>query len=213
MIIAPLTHKRLMEAGWKQKTDEELVFIWQDEASKPQLSSPIAAELLQRYHIKVYRWCARFIYDQDRALDMTQDVLMSAFENLHSVPKGARFAAWLFVIARNTCLGELRKMKVRQTDNFALEHLADGGNNPEEELFQRLEEEAFLRLLDTELKPEEKKAICLRCFEKMPVDTVTAVLGLEKASGARGLLQNARRKLKRAMTRDGFGKKWNRKGP
>lgn len=200
-----------MEAVWKQKTDEELVVLWQQEASGSSFSRQIATELLQRYQMKVYRWCARFIYDQDRAMDMTQDVLMSAFENLYRVPGEARFAAWLFVITRNTCLGELRKMKVRKSDSFALEHLVDQGNNPEEELMQRLEEKAFLQLLETELKPVEKAALCLRCFEKMPVDTVTAVLGLDGTSGARGVLQSARRKLKRAMARDGQGDDWDRR--
>jgi len=198
-----------MEAVWKQKTDEGLVTSWQKEAAGSPHSRQIATELLQRYQVKVFRWCARFIYDQDRALDMTQDVLMAAFENLHRVPREARFAAWLFVVTRNTCLGELRKMKVRQGQNVPVEHLVDHGNNPEDELLQRLEEEAFLRLLDTELEPVEKQALCLRCFEKMPVDTVTTVLGLEKTSGARGVLQTARRKLKRAMKKNGDDTNWS----
>jgi DNA-directed RNA polymerase specialized sigma24 family protein len=37
----------------------------------------------------------------------------------------------------------------------------------------------------------------------MPVDEITALLGVSGASGARGLLQRARRKLRAAMDRRG----------
>ena len=39
----------------------------------------------------------------------------------------------------------------------------------------------------------------LDSFERMPVDEITKMLKIESASGARGVLQTARRKLKAAM--------------
>jgi hypothetical protein len=42
----------------------------------------------------------------------------------------------------------------------------------------------------------------LRCFERMPVDRITETLCLENASGARGLLQTARRKLRAELERE-----------
>ena len=41
----------------------------------------------------------------------------------------------------------------------------------------------------------------MRCNERMPVDEITRVLDLKTATGARGLLQTARRKLKAARER------------
>lgn len=187
-----------MEAGWKAKSDEELLAAWRD-CSGNRDADQMVAELLQRYRLKIYRWCGRFIYDPDRALDLTQDILLSAFQNLKRVPPGATFAAWLFVITRNACLGELRKMKVRQGDSRGLDRLVDKGNNPEEELLQKVAEDEFLQMLTTTLTPLEQKAISLRCFEKMSVEAITGMLNIETASGARGVLQKARRKLRIAM--------------
>ncbi len=187
-----------MEADWKEKSDEEILKLWQDNDRHDQ-AGEWAAELLQRYRLKVYVWCGRYVFDPDRALDLTQDILLSAYQNLGRIPRGARFAAWLFVVTRNACLGELRKMKVRQVDASALDSLVDQGNTPEEELLRNLAEKQFLDLLDTTLTPIERKAINLRCFEKMPVDTITEVLQITSASGARGVLQQARRKLKSAL--------------
>jgi len=44
-----------------------------------------------------------------------------------------------------------------------------------------------------------REALWLRCFEHMPVDEIGRVMRLENASGARGLLQRARRKLRAAL--------------
>ena len=187
-----------MEPGWNKKSDEELLAQWRGAPSQAEATT-IAAELLQRYRLKVLRWCCRYIFDRDKALDLTQDILLTAFQGMDRIPEGARFAAWLFVVTRNACLGELRKMKVRKVDAAAFEHLVDQGNNPEEELLQSLAEKDFLNLLETVLTPLEQKAINLRCFEKLPVDAITRILQITGSSGARGVLQQARRKLKSAL--------------
>ena len=69
-------------------------------------------------------------------------------------------------------------------------------------LYQDQEEEAnLLRLMDETLDPDERAAIWLRCFENLPVDEITEVLDLKGASGARGVLQSARIKLRAAIER------------
>ena len=47
----------------------------------------------------------------------------------------------------------------------------------------------------------EQEAIYLRCFERLPVDEITSLLSITGASGARGLLQSARRKLRAALAK------------
>ena len=54
-------------------------------------------------------------------------------------------------------------------------------------------------------KTEEQKAIWLRCFERVPIDEITRLLGIEASTGARGVLQRARRKLRTALDRSGVG--------
>ena len=59
----------------------------------------------------------------------------------------------------------------------------------------------LLRIIRDELAPEEQQAIWLRCVERMPLDEVTRVMKLDGASGARAVLQRARRKIRAAMER------------
>jgi DNA-directed RNA polymerase specialized sigma24 family protein len=53
------------------------------------------------------------------------------------------------------------------------------------------------------LEPAERAALWLRSFERMGMDDISKVLELRNASGARGVLQTARRKLRRALGQDG----------
>ena len=70
--------------------------------------------------------------------------------------------------------------------------------DPDEALLRKLDEEELLSLIHKNLSGEEQTALWLRCIERVPISTLTGLLGLEQASGARGLLQRARRKLRAA---------------
>ncbi len=188
-----------MENNWTDKSDPDLVTCWQDDPE-----SLAAAELLGRYQRRVYRWCYRYVQDHDRALDLAQDVLLTALEKINTLRSATRFATWLFVLTRNCCLSEMRKQKVRAVEDVDVEVLPAKTPTPETDFLERVSAGQLLATMESALETAEQEAICLRCFEKMPVDSITKVLGVSEQSGARGLLQRARRKLKAALIDQGF---------
>ena len=157
-----------------------------------------ASELLGRYRERVYRWCLSRVGDHDLALDLSQDVLLSAYRNLHTFEGRARFSSWIFAIARNRCLNALRGRPPLADGDEPVE-LPDPRVGQDVELEQREDEERILRLIREHLSPLDQKVLWLRCFEKAPVDEITRMLKITEASGARGVLQRARRRLKAAM--------------
>ena len=160
-----------------------------------------AAQLLGRYRTRVYAWCMRHVRDQDLALDLAQDILLAAYRNLASYRGQAPFAGWLWAIARNRCLNELRRPNLLGDDDVDLESIPATDGRPDELLEDRLAEEALLALIRESLEPLEQQALRLRCFERMPVDAITRALGIREATGARTVLQRARRKLRTALLR------------
>ena len=48
---------------------------------------------------------------------------------------------------------------------------------------------------------QAQEAVALRYVEHLPVDEITSLLGLTDKSGARGVLQRCKRKLKRELSR------------
>ena len=192
-----------MEQIWSQKTETDLVRNWQ-ENPESQAARFAAAELLGRYQRRVYLWCYRYVNDHDQALDLTQDVLLTALQKIDSLKSEARFTNWLFVMTRNCCLGEMRKRKVRSEKDLDVDQLPSKSPTPEIDFLDRLSEDQLLETMGSVLKKKEQEAIYLRCLEKMPVDSITEVLDLGGASGARDELQGARRKLRAALMDQGF---------
>jgi RNA polymerase sigma-70 factor (ECF subfamily) len=160
-----------------------------------------ASTLLSRYQTRVYAWCYRHLRDEERARDMAQEVLIGAYRRLDSFGERAQFGSWLFAIARNRCLSELRRPGLLLDGEADPAGMPAPHPDPERELLESLDEQAVLDLIRECLEPREQEAIWLRCFERMSVDTITEVLDVPEATGARALLQRARRKLRRALDR------------
>lgn len=164
-----------------------------------------ATELLGRYDKAVYLWCFRYVKEHERALDLAQDVLINAYRGLGSFAGKSKFSSWLFSIARNRCLNEVQRVSLLVDEEADLETIPSGEKNPDIDLEEEEGRERLLGLIRETLEPEEQKAIWLRCFERVPVDEITRLLGIEASTGARGVLQRARRKLRTALDRSGVG--------
>ncbi|MEZ4386997.1 MAG: sigma-70 family RNA polymerase sigma factor [Candidatus Krumholzibacteriia bacterium] len=180
--------------------DQELVRLARgapDEATRRRA----AADLLGRYRVRVYAWCLRHVHNHDQALDLAQDVLLTAYQKLASYRSDAPFAGWLWAVARNRCLNELRRPRLLSDEAAGLADLASDALAPDEELIERLDEERLVTLIRETLDPLEQQALRLRCFERMPVDAITAALGITETTGARAVLQRSRRKLRAALSR------------
>jgi RNA polymerase sigma-70 factor (ECF subfamily) len=190
-----------MEARRERTSDQDLLARWQN-APRGGRDRQAAAELLGRYRQRIYRWCRRYVREHEQALDLAQDVLLTAFEHLDDLPPATCFGAWVYTVTRNRCLAELRRQKVRTAAPVDLETVPATTKDPEQQFLDELAEDRFLELIGRVLAPEEQEAVSLRCFERLPVDEVTAILGVTAAAGARGVLQRARRKLRAAMEQE-----------
>lgn len=163
-----------------------------------------ACLLLSRHRDRVYAWCYYRLGDSDRALDAAQEVLLSAYRQLRSFEGRSEFSSWLYVIARNRCLSELRRPRLLFDEEVSPEQVQGSGPDPADTYLEGRSEEAILLLIRTHLEPLEQRVLWLRCFERMSIDAITEALGITEASGARGVLQRARRRLRAALERGGM---------
>jgi RNA polymerase sigma-70 factor (ECF subfamily) len=158
-----------------------------------------ASELFDRYWERVYLWCYRRIGHPETARDAAQDVLLSAYQALGTFEGRSRYSSWLFTIMRNRCFRVLRRASLVRDDEIEVDHLEDPGLRPDSDLIEEEDEEEVLALIRRVLEPLEQTALWLRAFDRLPVDEITRRLKLRTASGARGVIQNARRKLRSAL--------------
>ena len=158
-------------------------------------------ELLGRYHRNVYLWCYMFVRDHDRALDLCQDVMIKALRGLPSFEGRSRFSSWLLVIARNHCRSAVRRPEPVVDAAFDLDLFQSNDTGPAGLVEEAEAEQRLLALIKQTLEPIEQKALWMRCIERLPVDEITTMLDIRAETGARSVLQSARRKLRAALGR------------
>ena len=142
---------------------------------------------------RVYRVCFRIVGDPERARDLAQETMLTAWCKLPGFRGESRFSTWLHGIARHLCMNAVRK----RSELLTADGLVEVGS-PEAgaaRLMHRHEREALVQRAAAALDPVEQEVVYLRYVEQLPVDRITAVLELEGSSGARGVLQRCRRKL------------------
>ena len=67
--------------------------------------------LVKKYQQPIKRHALRYFKDSDDADDAVQETLIRAYKNLHHFDQKKLFKPWLYQIATNYCLDELRKGK------------------------------------------------------------------------------------------------------
>ena len=69
--------------------------------------------LVKKYHCRLLSFIHGLMADPAVVEDLGQDVFLSVYKSIESFDekRGTPFSAWLFIIARNRCLSELRKRR------------------------------------------------------------------------------------------------------
>jgi RNA polymerase sigma factor (sigma-70 family) len=68
-------------------------------------------ELFSRYRGRIRSYASGILSDADRAEDVTQEVFISALRRLRSTERPIAFKPWIYQIARNACIDELRRTR------------------------------------------------------------------------------------------------------
>jgi len=186
------------------ESDDALAQAYQADPRGP-CGQAAATLLFERWRLRVYQWARRVVRDHDSALDIAQDCLLQAFEALSRYETRGRFSAWLFTIVHNRCLSAVRRRPLTHDPEVDPEQLVSGTAGPDEQYADAETERRMMARIDEVLEPRERAALWLRTMEGMSVDEITRVLEVDGASGARGLLQTARRKLRASIERERGG--------
>jgi RNA polymerase sigma-70 factor (ECF subfamily) len=70
--------------------------------------------LLQRHQGPVFRFLLRHVGDVGTAEDLTQEAFLRVVHRRETFQTGARFTTWLYAIARNLAVDELRRRSYRR---------------------------------------------------------------------------------------------------
>lgn len=152
--------------------------------------------LLDRYSRPVHSLILKMVRNKEDAEELAQDVFMKVFRNLPSFKADCSFSTWIYRIAYNTAISELRKKK---QEVVAIEE-AQISNVSEEEVGNLLESVSLKEQLDkleaalALLPPDERALILLFYRKEKTVDELRVITGLT-ASNIKVKLHRIRKKL------------------
>jgi RNA polymerase sigma-70 factor (ECF subfamily) len=144
------------------------------------------AELVTRYQSQIVNYVCRMLGNYEDAVDLSQDVFLKAYSALGSYKPQYPFAAWLFRIARNAAIDEIRKRRVVTVSLDAPVELEDGSVGREVESPGLDPEDAYLgaefadrvsAAID-ELPDKYREAIILRHAAELSYDEIAEALEL-----------------------------------
>lgn len=141
------------------------------------------ALLVHKHHRNLLAFVFRMVKDADLAEDIGQEVFLKVYWELpHFDPeRGTPFAAWLFIVARNQCISELRK--IGRTELVSAEYfdqVAAEGETAETALIRKEELEALKATLQ-EL-PEPFRSTIILSLKGATLEEIARSCGVPQAT-------------------------------
>lgn len=67
--------------------------------------------LVERYQKPIYNFIYRFFGNRDLAQELSQETFLRCYQFLKSYDQGRKFSTWLYTVARNLCIDELKRRR------------------------------------------------------------------------------------------------------
>jgi RNA polymerase sigma-70 factor (ECF subfamily) len=161
--------------------------------------------LFAEYSGPVYSYVLRMVGDVDRARDITQDTFIKAYRHLDTLTEPAATHAWIYRIASNTAIDEMRRRRfvTPMGDDPGTYDRADSHPGPEDEVLARSLDERLQRAL-LRLRANHRQCLVLSDLQDMSAQQIGEVMGMSHGA-VRTLLCRARGEMRRELAREGIG--------
>jgi len=159
--------------------------------------------LMRKYYPRILNLIYRFLGNRQLAEDLAQDVFMKVYKSAHRYRPRSQFQTWLYTIAKNTSLNELRRNRRQMvsideplaSDAQGLKkEIFDPRANPAREFLQK-EKKKLIRAAIDDLPDNQRMAVILRRYENFSYADIAATLNVTDKA-VKSLLSRARVNLK-----------------
>ena len=165
-------------------------------------------ELVEKYKQPVFNFVYRTIPDAAEAEDLAQTVFVQVYKAAAKYRVEAKFSTWLFTIARNLCLNELRRRSRHPAESL------EAASSPEDDAPGRqfedvrnvaapdrlVQDELVAKVSEAlkELPENQRTAILLYQEQEKSYDEISEILGTS-LSATKSLIHRARETLKQRL--------------
>ena len=163
--------------------------------------------LVRRYNTPLFNFICHCLGDYDLACDVSQQVFLQLYISMPTLRTGEPLKAWLFQVARNRCLDELRRKRAihfsevesanDEDDLSPLAIMQDTRPLPEE-IAERHDLQSSLRSAIDALPPKFRSVVLLRYAGQLSFSEIGRTLNMPEAT-AKTYFQRARPLLRTAL--------------
>ncbi|GGK78432.1 RNA polymerase sigma factor RpoE [Sphaerisporangium melleum] len=164
------------------------------------------AELVRAWHAPVWTY-VRGMLDAARADDVAQEVWLAVLRGLPRLKEPARFAPWLFTIARRAVADHLRE-EYRRAETAATPELgeqAPGEQADVVDVVEALVERAELLAALSGLPVTEREILVLFYLEDLSIEDCAEVCAIPSGT-VKSRLNRARRLLREQLAEKGYSR-------
>ena len=166
------------------------------------------AELVEKYKQPVMNFVFRSLRDEIEAEDLAQNVFLQAWKSRSRYRQTAKFSTWLFTIARNLCLNEIRRRSRHPAESIEEAH-AEHEDQPRQQYEDKSQIAPPEKLLHGELAqkieealaelPENQRTAILLCRQdELSYEEIAGVLDCS-LSATKSLIHRGRETLKEKL--------------
>lgn len=195
-----------------------MFFLTLDDQSNPYLSDPDVRlmlefqkgnkasfeTLIRKYFPRLLNFIYRYVSSREAAEDITQEVFIRVYKSGYGYKPQSKFQTWIFTIARNLSLNELRRNKQRtvsldatlSSDEGELKRQIEDPNSisPGEDML-RGEKAAAVKAAIDDLPENQRVAVLLRRYELFSYEEIGRTMNISPKA-VKSLLSRAKESLK-----------------
>lgn len=135
--------------------------------------------IMKLCHQSIFNYCYHMVGNYDEAEDCTQETFLKAYRYLSTYKPDKPFKPWLYRIAYNQCMNQLRKRKLTRYLPFLYQKDQDN-TAVDQAIENKYYNPAVLRAL-SHLSAEERNLLILRCVEDKNYSEISLILQRDMA--------------------------------
>lgn len=154
--------------------------------------------LLQRYSLLLFGLCMKYLKEEEKARDATQQVFLKVIAEVHKY-EISYFKSWIYTVARNHCLMELRKSEnMVNADFLDYEETAEHYHYSLPRQEEREARENLLTAIENglmQLQSPQQECVKMFYFDKLSYQQIADKTGLSLKT-VKSAIQNGKRNLR-----------------
>lgn len=155
--------------------------------------------IVRRFQDRVFRLASVWLYDEQAAADVTQEVFVRGFRGLQRFHFRSEPFTWLYRVTRNVC----REFNRTRRGEALVDEPPDTSSVPEGQV-AALDVARRVRDLVAKLPERQREVVMLRIFEDLSVKETARAMGCREGT-VKALLHKATNGLRISMKQTGFG--------